>query len=156
MEKIAIFPGSFDPITIGHESIVRRARPFFDKIYVSIGANSTKKNLFPLEHRQKWIESVFDDDPGILVSNFEGLTVHHCKKLNASYIIRGLRTASDFEYERAIAQNNRCLDSSIETVFLLTAPEHTHINSTIVREIYINGGDIHKFVPKKIRGTIHS
>jgi pantetheine-phosphate adenylyltransferase len=151
MNKIALFPGSFDPFTIGHESIVRRALPLFDKIIVAIGYNTNKMGFFPLEDRVKWIKSVFEGDDKIKVEVFEGLTVDFCLKSNASYILRGLRTSSDFEYERAIGQMNRAMHPEIETVFLLTQPEHTHVASTIVRDIILHGGDASMFLPKKIK-----
>ena len=145
-KRIGIFPGSFDPFTIGHESIVRRALPLFDELIISIGYNSAKKGFFPLEKRVKWIKQVFADEPKISVDTYEGLTVDYCKRKNAKYILRGLRTAADFEYERAIAQMNRMLSHGIETVFLLTFPEHSPISSTIVREILRHGGDVSQFV----------
>ncbi len=147
MEKIAIFPGSFDPFTIGHESVVRRALNMFDKIIIMIGYNSNKKSFFPLEKRLKWIEQVFKDVPQIEVRTHEGLTVEFAEKMNANYILRGLRTSADFEYERAIAQMNKKLYPQIETVFLLTMPEHTPINSSIVRDIILHGGDASMFIP---------
>ncbi|MDX9883191.1 MAG: pantetheine-phosphate adenylyltransferase [Prolixibacteraceae bacterium] len=150
MERIAIFPGSFDPFTIGHESIVRRALPLFDKIVIMIGFNSNKKQTFPVEKRKKWIEQVFTNEPKIQVESHEGLTVDFCKQVNARYILRGLRTSADFEYERAIAQVNKKMHPQIESVFLLTMPEHTPINSTIVRDIILHGGDASMFLPKGI------
>jgi pantetheine-phosphate adenylyltransferase len=150
MEKIAIFPGSFDPFTVGHESIVRRATKLFDKIIIMIGHNSSKKSFFPLEKRVHWINTVFADDPQISVEVHEGLTVDFCKKAGAKYIIRGLRTSADFEFERAIAQMNKQMYPEIETVFLLTIPEHTPINSTIVRDIILHGGDASRFLPKSL------
>jgi len=150
MKKIGIFPGSFDPFTIGHEAIVRRGLPLFDELIISIGYNSAKKGYFPLEKRKQWIENIFTDEPKITVDTYEGLTVNYCEKKNANYILRGLRTAADFEYERAIAQMNRMLVNGIETVFLLTFPEHSPISSTIVREIHRHGGDVSQFVPKGV------
>jgi pantetheine-phosphate adenylyltransferase len=150
MDKIAIFPGSFDPFTVGHESIVRRATKLFDKIIIMIGHNSSKKSFFPLEKRVHWINTVFADDPQISVEVHEGLTVDFCKKAGAKYIIRGLRTSADFEFERAIAQMNKQMYPEIETVFLLTIPEHTPINSTIVRDIILHGGDASRFLPKSL------
>lgn len=150
MEKIAIFPGSFDPFTVGHESIVRRATKLFDKIIIMIGNNSNKKSFFPLEKRVKWINTVFADDPQISVEVHEGLTVDFCKKSGAKYIIRGLRTSADFEFERAIAQVNKQMYPEIETVFLLTIPEHTPVNSSIVRDIILHGGDASRFLPKSL------
>ena len=150
MKKIGIFPGSFDPFTIGHEAIVRRALPLFDELIISIGYNSAKQGFFTLKKRKSWIEDIFSDESKISVDTYEGLTVNYCKRKNAKYILRGLRTAADFEYERAIAQMNRMLIQDIETVFLLTSPEHSPISSTIVREILKHGGDASQFVPKEI------
>lgn len=150
MERIAIFPGSFDPFTIGHESIVHRALPLFDKIVIMVGFNSSKKQAFPVNKRLQWIKQVFQDEPRVQVETHEGLTVDFCKKVNARYILRGLRTSADFEYERAIAQVNKKMHPQIESVFLLTMPEHTPINSTIVRDIILHGGDASMFLPKAI------
>ncbi|MGC9352831.1 MAG: pantetheine-phosphate adenylyltransferase [Mariniphaga sp.] len=146
--KTAIFPGSFDPFTIGHESIVRRAIPMFDKIIVMIGFNANKKSFFPLEKRLKWINQVFQNEKKVEVRVHEGLTVDFCKEVGAQYILRGLRTSSDFEYERAIAQVNKKMHPEIETVFLLTLPEHTPVNATIIRDIVFHGGDASMFLPK--------
>ncbi len=151
MEKIAVFPGSFDPFTIGHESVVKRALPLFDKIIISIGYNNNKTDFFPLEKRINWIKAVFENEPKIIIDKFEGLTVDYVKKVNAQYILRGIRTAADFEYERAIAQTNKYLDKNIESIFLLTTPEHTPVNSTIIRDIIRNGGDASQFVPKEVK-----
>ena len=148
MEKVAIFPGSFDPFTIGHESIVRRALPMFDKIIIMIGCNTTKSSFFKLSKRLRWIRQVFANEPKIEVMEHEGLTVDFSKKVGAGYILRGLRTSADFEYERAIAQMNKKLYPQIETVFLLTMPEHTPINSSIIRDIIRHGGDASMFLPK--------
>lgn len=147
MERVAIFPGSFDPFTIGHESIVKRALPLFDKIVIMIGYNTNKKSFFPVEKRKDWIKQVFANEPKVEVESHEGLTVDFCKKVNASYILRGLRTSADFEYERAIAQINKKMLPQIESVFLLTMPEHTPVNSTIVRDIILHGGDASMFLP---------
>ncbi|MCK4630480.1 MAG: pantetheine-phosphate adenylyltransferase [Bacteroidales bacterium] len=147
MKKIAIFPGSFDPITIGHESIVRRAFSLFDEIIVAVGYNITKKGYFPLELRLKWINQVFENDPNVSVDHFEGLTVDYCKKVNARYILRGLRTSADFEYERAINQINMTMYPEIEVIFLLAKPEFTPVNSSIVRDIIRYGGDASRFLP---------
>lgn len=147
--NIAIFPGSFDPFTIGHESIVRRALSMFDKVVVGIGINTTKSSYFPIEKRVQWIQRVFSDMQGrVDVKTFTGLTIDFCKAESARYILRGLRTAADFEYERAIAQTNKAMYPDIETVFLLTLPHHTFINSSIIREIIRQGGDASKFLPK--------
>jgi len=150
MDKTAIFPGSFDPFTIGHESIVRRALSMFDKIIIMVGFNANKKSFFSLEKRVKWINQVFQNEKKIEVRVHEGLTVDFCKEVGAKYILRGLRTSSDFEYERAIAQVNKKMHSEIETVFLLTLPEHTPVNATIIRDIVFHGGDASMFLPKGI------
>lgn len=151
MNKAALFPGSFDPFTIGHESIVRRAIPLFDSIVIAVGYNTNKKNFFSLEERVDSIEDLFKNEDKITVEVYEGLTVDFCLKIGASYLLRGLRTSADFEYERAIAQMNRAMHPDIETVFLLTQPEHTHVTSTIVRDIIQHGGDASIFLPKNLK-----
>lgn len=151
MEKTAIFPGSFDPFTLGHESIIKRAIPLFDKIIIAIGYNSNKLGFFPLEDRMNWIRNVFAEFPQIIVDQYDGLTVDYCMKVGAKYILRGIRTSSDFEYERAIAQTNKQMHPDIESVFLLTTPEITHITSTIVRDIIRHGNDASIFLPKNIK-----
>ena len=135
MNKIAVFPGSFDPITIGHESVVYRSLELFDKVIIAIGHNDSKKSYFTLAARLSMINDVFAGNPKIEVTHFEDLTVEFCKRVGAKYILRGLRTSADFEFERAIAQVNKAMYPELESVFLLTLPEHTSINSTIVREI---------------------
>jgi pantetheine-phosphate adenylyltransferase len=151
MKKIAIFPGSFDPITKGHVSVIKRAIPLFDEIIVSIGINSAKKYMFPLDQRKEWIESVFADEPKVVVRTYSGLTVDFCKKVNANYILRGLRTAADFEFEKEIAHVNKMLTGGIETLFLLTEPEYAPISSSIVREVFRYGGDISLLVPPQVK-----
>jgi pantetheine-phosphate adenylyltransferase len=151
MERIAIFPGSFDPVTKGHESIVRRAVPLFDKIIIGIGENAEKKSYFSIEQRLEWIKAVFDDMPQVSVERYKGLTVDFCRNMNAGYILRGLRTSADFEFERSIGQVNKKLYPEIETVFLLTTPEFTALNSSIVRDILRNGGDAGQFVPDAVK-----
>ncbi|SDC41113.1 pantetheine-phosphate adenylyltransferase [Williamwhitmania taraxaci] len=149
-ERVAVFPGSFDPFTVGHESIVLRSLSIFSHVVIAVGYNSSKKSLFPLETRIRMIEKIFEAYPNVTVSSYQGLTVDFCKGINAGYLLRGLRTASDFEFERAIAQVNRMMDENLETVFLLTSPELTPVNSTIVRDILIHGGDANMFIPKSI------
>jgi pantetheine-phosphate adenylyltransferase len=150
MEKIAIFPGTFDPFTVGHESVVNRAQGLFDKIYIAVGNNSQKDALFSLDERKEFINQVFSDNPKIEVVHYQGLTIEYCKEVKANYILRGLRTSSDFEYERAIAQVNKSMYKDIETVFFLTMPEHTPINSSIVRDVIRHGGDVRNFIPAKM------
>lgn len=150
MERIAVFPGSFDPVTQGHESIVLRALPLFDKIIVAIGENGDKQGYFPLEKRINWLKSVFADQPSVCVQSYSGLTVEFCRRENAGYILRGLRTSADFEFERGIGQVNRLINNQIETVFLLTLPEYSAISSSIVRDIIRNGGNPAPFLPKEV------
>lgn len=147
MKKIALFPGSFDPITKGHESIVLRALTLFEEIYIAIGINEQKKSFFPLKTRKKWLENVFSEYPQVKVITYSGLTVDLCKKLDINFIIRGLRTSADFEFERSIGQMNKKMLPDVETVFLLTTPEYTALNSYIVRDIIRNGGDASDFIP---------
>jgi pantetheine-phosphate adenylyltransferase len=150
MKKIAVFPGSFDPFTIGHEGIVLRALGLFDEIIIAVGANALKKSYYPLSVRKEMISKVFQNEPRISVDRYEGLTVDFCRKNGANFLLRGLRTAADFEFERAIAQVNRAMIPEVESVFLLTIPEHSPINSTIVRDIIRSGGDASRFVPSAI------
>jgi pantetheine-phosphate adenylyltransferase len=150
MERIAVFPGSFDPITRGHASIIRRALPLFDKLIVAIGVNQEKKAFFPLERRISWLHQVFDGQPGIEISTYSGLTVDFCRKEKAGFIVRGLRSPADFEFERSIGQMNRMMLPAVETVFLLCDPEYAPVSSSIVRDIIRNGGDIRQFVPEGV------
>ncbi|MGQ9620443.1 MAG: pantetheine-phosphate adenylyltransferase [Bacteroidales bacterium] len=151
MKKIAVFPGSFDPFTVGHEGVVKRALELFDEIIVAVGANPLKKCLYSVETRKKMISKIFQKEPRIKVDHYEGLTVNYCKQHNAKFILRGLRTSSDFEFERSIAQMNRIMDPDIESVFILTIPEHAPVNSTIIRDIIRSGGDASIFVPSSIK-----
>jgi len=153
MEKVAVFPGSFDPFTLGHKAIVTRALPMFDKIHIVVGFNSQKDGYFPVDKRVEWIEKVFKAEKKIHVVKYTGLTIDFCRNIGAKYILRGLRTSEDFEYERTIAQLNRYMAPELESVFLLTDPELTPITSTIVREIIRYGGDTSKFLPKEINLT---
>ncbi len=150
MRNIAVFPGSFDPITKGHESIIKRALPLFDHLVVGIGMNAKKSGLFPLEQREKWIETLFRDDDRVSVQRFEGLTVTFCRSVNARYIVRGLRNINDFEFEKNIAQMNRSMAPEIETITLITEAELASISSTIVRDIIRNDGDPSPFLPAGI------
>ena len=148
MKRIAVFPGSFDPITCGHESVIRRAAPLFDKIIVAIGVNAEKKGYFDLETRLDMIAASFLDIDKIVVDTYSGLTVNYCKEQDANFLLRGLRTSADFEFERSIGQVNNQLDKDVETIFMLTQPEHTSLNSSIVRDILRHKGDVAKFVPQ--------
>ena len=150
MKKIAVFPGSFDPFTVGHEDIVRRALDLFDEIIVAIGVHSTKQPLLKIESRVGMVNKVFESYSQVHADAFEGLTVDYCRKVHATHMLRGIRTAADFEYERAIAQINKRMLPSVESIFLLTSPEHTPVNSTIIRDIIRNDGDASQFIPKGI------
>lgn len=150
MKKIAVFPGSFDPITIGHTDVVERALPLFDEMIIAIGVNTQKKYLFPLEQRIEWIQKVFAKNPKVRVEHYEGLTINYCKKIGANYIVRGIRSAADFEYEKTIAHLNNTMEPEIETLLILSKPELTSISSTIVREIIIGKGDVSKFIPSEV------
>ena len=148
--KKALFPGSFDPITLGHLDIIKRSLPLFDEIVIAIGVNSEKKYMFTLDERKQFIEETFKDEPTVSVITYEGLTIDLCHKLNANFILRGLRNPADFEFEKAIAHTNRRL-SKIETVFLLTAADTSYISSSIVRDVIRNGGEYELLVPKAVR-----
>lgn len=147
--KIALFPGSFDPITIAHVDIVNRSLPLFDKIVVGIGLNSAKQSFLSAEKREQIVQSIFANNPKVEVLTYEGLTVNFCKKINADYMVRGIRSAADFEYERVIAQINQTMMPEAETIILLSKPEYSAISSTIVRDILRNHGDVSPFVPKE-------
>lgn len=150
MNRIAVFPGSFDPITLGHVSIVKRAISLFDKIIIAIGVNADKKQMFSVDQRKKWIEETFKGESNVEVATYEGLTVNFCKQAGAGFLLRGLRTSADFEFERGIGQVNRILEHDIETVFLLAEPQYTPITSSIVRDVIRHGGSITSMVPKAI------
>jgi pantetheine-phosphate adenylyltransferase len=150
MSNVALFPGSFDPFTIGHESIVHRSIGLFDKIVIGVGHNDNKKTHFSLDARVEMIKDVFKGFVNVEVMHYSDLTIDLCQRIGARFILRGLRTSADFEYERAIAQVNKAMMPDIETVFILTMPEHTAINSSIVREILRYGGDASKFLPSSV------
>jgi pantetheine-phosphate adenylyltransferase len=149
--KIALFPGSFDPVTKAHVDILKRSVSLFDKVIVGIGLNSNKPPFLDAETRKKMLEAVFSDEPKVEVMTYEGLTVEFCKKINATYMIRGIRTVSDFEYEKAIAQMNHALVPEIESIFIVSKPGYSSISSTIVRDILRNGGDVSQFIPKEAK-----
>lgn len=150
MKKIAVFPGSFDPITRGHENIVRRGAVLFDEVIVAIGINSNKQSMFTLEQRRAWVEKTFADLSNVRVESYEGLTVEFCKNNNAKFLLRGLRNGGDFEYERTIAHMNKALHGELETVLVFTDPEFASVHSTVIREIFKNNGDVSQFVPHQI------
>ncbi len=145
--KVAVFPGSFDPITIGHTDLVERACPLFDKVIVAIGINNKKQYLYSLDQRMNRLNKVFADNPKVIVDSFEGLTAEYCKSVGARYLLRGLRNASDFDYEKTISQLNQIIGDELETLFLISRPQYSHISSTIVREIIGAGGDASPFLP---------
>lgn len=152
-KRIALFPGSFDPITKGHESVVLRALPMFDKIIIAIGSNTAKNSIFSIEKRIEWIKETFEGYENIEICTFNSLTIDFCKEKGAKYILRGLRNSVDFQYERNIARINQELDDTIETIFLLTKPDDAAISSSLVREILSFNGDVSKFIPEKIQIT---
>jgi pantetheine-phosphate adenylyltransferase len=154
MQRIALFPGTFDPITIGHLDIIHRALPLFDKLIIGIGRNANKSAMFSEEKRMKWIQEIFGDNPSVSVSVYEGLTVECCRKVGANFIVRGIRYVNDFEYEKAIADMNRSLDSRIETVFLTCLPQYTSVASTLVRDVIRNGGNARQFLPDAVANDI--
>ena len=150
MKKVAVFPGTFDPFTIGHEDIVKRALLVFDEVIVAIGVNALKKNCFSVKDRIDMISKTFADEPRVTVDYYEGLTADYCHKHGAIAIIRGLRSSSDFESERSIAQMNRKISPDVDTYFIISSPENMPVASTIVRDIIHNGGDASQFVPKAV------
>lgn len=154
MKKIAVFPGSFDPITIGHVDIINRGLPLFDKLIIGIGVNSQKKYLFPIERRVGWIKKIYEFEPKIEVETYNGLTVNFCELRQATYILRGIRSSGDFEFERAVSQTNRVLSRNIETIFILANPSLAAVSSSIVRDVIVNGGDPAPFIPEEIEKLI--
>ncbi|HEX7753828.1 MAG TPA: pantetheine-phosphate adenylyltransferase [Niabella sp.] len=154
MARICLFPGTFDPITLGHVDIINRAMPLFDQIIVGIGINTSKSPMFSAEKRLSWIKAIYPDSSRIEGRIYEGLTVNFCKELGAHFILRGIRYVSDFEYEKTIADANRALDRSIETIFLTGEPKYTSVASTIVRDIIKNNGDASPFLPEAVYSTL--
>ena len=159
MDRICLFPGTFDPVTLGHTDIINRALPLFDKLVVGIGRNSNKVAMFSEEQRLNWLKEIYIDEPKIKVLAYDGLTVTCCKSIGANFILRGIRYVNDFEYEKAIADMNRSLASNVETIFLTCLPEFTSVASTLVRDVIRNGGDVTQFLPKavqkSIKGNVH-
>lgn len=155
MQRICLFPGTFDPVTLGHIDIINRALPLFDKIYVGIGINSSKNPMFSAEQRMEWFNEIYQDEPKVAAVVYEGLTIQYCKEISAHFILRGIRFVSDFEYEKTIADANRTLDKSIETIFLTGEPKYTSVASTIVRDILRNGGNASPFLPQAVINSLY-
>jgi len=154
MQRICLFPGTFDPLTLGHVDIINRALPLFDKIIVGIGLNAAKAPMFSAEQRLQWVSDIYASDNRVEGAVYDGLTVEYCKKIGAHFILRGIRYVSDFEYEKTIADANRTLDKTIETIFLTGEPKYTSVASTIVRDILRNGGDASPFLPDTVWASL--
>jgi len=154
MQRICLFPGTFDPLTLGHVDIINRALPLFDKIVVGIGLNAAKAPMFSAEQRLQWVSDIYANDKRVEGVVYDGLTVDYCKKIGAHFILRGIRYVSDFEYEKTIADANRTLDKSIETIFLTGEPKYTSVASTIVRDILRNNGDASPFLPDTVWASL--
>ena len=154
MYRSALFPGTFDPITIGHLDIIQRALPLFDRLIIGIGRNANKSAMFSEEQRLRWIKELYKDQPNVEAVVYEGLTVECCKKVNANFILRGIRYVNDFEYEKAIADMNRSMDNHVETVFLTCLPQFTSVASTLVRDVIRNGGDASQFLPELVAASL--
>ncbi len=156
MPRICLFPGTFDPVTLGHVDIINRALPLFDKIIVGIGLNSAKGPMFSADQRLQWINEIYKDEERVAGAVYEGLTIDYCRQIGAHFILRGIRYVSDFEYEKTIADANRTLDKTIETIFLTGEPKYTSVASTIVRDIIRNGGNAAPFIPELVADSIKS
>jgi pantetheine-phosphate adenylyltransferase len=154
MERICLFPGTFDPVTLGHVDIINRSLPLFDKIYVGIGANVSKSPMFTAEQRVEWVKEIYKKEPRVISVMYDGLTINYCREIGARFILRGIRYVSDFEYEKTIADANRTMDRHIETIFLTGEPKYTSVASTIVRDIIRNGGDASLFLPREVARSI--
>lgn len=155
MQRICLFPGTFDPVTLGHVDIINRAIPLFDKIYIGIGINSSKSPMFSAAQRMEWFREIYINEPKVESVVYDGLTVDYCKLIHASFILRGIRYVSDFEYEKTIADANRTLDKNIETIFLTGEPKYTSVASTIVRDIIRNGGNASPFLPEAVNKSLY-
>ena len=154
MERTCLFPGTFDPVTMGHIDIINRAIPLFDKLVIGIGRNANKLPMFSEEERLKWLQEIYKEVPKVTAIVYEGLTVNCCKSVGANFILRGIRYVNDFEYEKAIADMNRSIDGHIETIFLTCLPQYTSVASTLVRDVLRNGGDVSQFLPKIVNESI--
>ena len=147
MERICLFPGTFDPVTLGHTDIIDRALPLFDKLIIGIGRNSNKVAMFSEEQRLEWIREIYKNNLKVGVLAYDGLTIDCCRQVGANFILRGIRYVNDFEYEKAIADMNRSLDNNVETIFLTCLPKYTSVASTLVRDVLRNGGNVSQFLP---------
>ena len=154
MQRICLFPGTFDPVTMGHIDIINRAMPLFDKLVIGIGRNANKAPMFSEEKRLNWLQEIYKDEPRVSAVLYDGLTVNCCKTVGANFILRGIRYVNDFEYEKAIADMNRSIDGHIETIFLTCLPQYTSVASTLVRDVLKNGGDVSQFLPKVVNDSI--
>ncbi len=154
MEKICLFPGTFDPVTLGHTDIIGRALPLFDRLVIGIGRNSNKVSMFSEEQRLKWLREIYADEPKIQVLAYDGLTITCCKSVGANFILRGIRYVNDFEYEKAIADMNRSLADNVETIFLTCLPKYTSVASTLVRDVIRNGGNVSQFLPDVVKKSL--
>ncbi len=154
MNRICLFPGTFDPVTLGHTDIIDRALPLFDKLYVGLGRNSNKIPMFSEEQRIEWLQIIYKNNPKIEVLAYDGLTVDCCKNVGANFILRGIRYVNDFEYEKAIADMNRSLENNVETIFLTCLPKYTSIASTLIRDVIRNGGNVAEFLPDAVKKTL--
>jgi pantetheine-phosphate adenylyltransferase len=154
MDRICLFPGTFDPVTLGHTDIIDRALPLFDKFVIGIGRNSNKVPMFDEAQRIKWLKKIYANEPKVEVLAYDGLTVDCCKAVNANFILRGIRYVNDFEYEKAIADMNRSLANTVETIFLTCLPKYTSVASTLIRDVIRNGGDVTQFLPEAVKNSI--
>lgn len=154
MKRICLFPGTFDPLTLGHTDIIDRALPLFDKLVIGIGRNSNKKPMFSEKQRLNWIREIYKNNPKVEVLAYDGLTVTCCQRVGAGFILRGIRYVNDFEYEKAIADMNRSIDNNIETIFLTCLPKFTSVASTLVRDVLRNGGDVSPFLPEIVKHSV--
>lgn len=154
--RICLFPGTFDPVTLGHTDIINRALPLFDEMIIGIGSNVNKQPMFTENERLEWLQEIYKDEPKVKSVIYEGLTVDCCRKYNAKFILRGIRYVNDFEYEKAIADMNRSIDGNIETIFLTCLPQYTSVASTLVRDVLKNGGDVSKFLPDVVNNSINN
>ena len=154
MQRICLFPGTFDPVTLGHIDIINRSLPLFDKVVVGIGIDASKNPMFTADQRKLWFDEIYKDQPKVEVATYDGLTIKFCQAIGAHFILRGIRYVSDFEYEKTIADANRTMDRTIETIFLTGEPKYTSVASTIVRDIIRNGGDASPFLPEAVIKTL--